>query len=367
MKAKEVIEQLTLDAFMVSPEATEGPGNVQAEEVTEEATKEPETPDNDYFVENKETGKIELYFDKSTYMALDDKQKAEIKSNFLFSRKTGAWISRCKFPRLSWPRKIAEDLGLADAGKVGERLTFEEQQERKAERAEARADRYEAKADKAAAKGKALQAPIDRMHGDIAFFTQPNINTSAGRAFTRKRNRMWESWERGMDEFRKSEYYRERAEIARKREEVPTRGFCQRRIDEANKDIRALTKNIKAYSEKLEKMQNGEPIYNCWGEVIENPDPDNYAAEIDRWEEMLKAAIEKAAYYDALIQLQGGIIDRKTLKPGQLLIVERWGKVRYIKGGPKNFTFEFLQPNMTYANGQPMQGQASYAEIKEVC
>lgn len=44
------------------------------------------------------------------------------------------------------------------------------------------------------------------MHGDIAFFTQPNINSSAGRAFANKR--MFAAYERGFEEFKKSEYYR---------------------------------------------------------------------------------------------------------------------------------------------------------------
>ena len=373
-------EQITLDLFFTAATegTTEAPETVetaQPEEVPAEDPEEPETateaadtiPDSDYFIENKETGKIELYFDKETYLALDDAQKEKIKGNFLFSRRSGAWISRRKFPNLFWPRKVAEDLGLTDAGATGSRLSFEEQQEQKIQKAENRADRYEYKAAKAAAECERLQAPINRMHGDIAFFTQPNINTSAGRAFTRQRNKMWESFERGFEEFRKSEYYQHRAEIARKAKEIPTKGFCQRRIEDANKDIRALTKNIKAYSEKLEKIQNGEPIYNCWGEVIENPDAERYAAEIDRWNEMLEAAIDKAAYYDALIQQQGGIIDRKTLKPGQIVDVERWGRVKYIKGGPKNFTFEFLESHMKYADGSPMIGQAAYAEIKAVC
>ena len=53
------------------------------------------------------------------------------------------------------------------------------------------------------------------MRGDVAFFTQPNINSSAGRAFSNRRNKMFAAWEKGFDEFKKSEYYAERAEAAR--------------------------------------------------------------------------------------------------------------------------------------------------------
>ena len=143
-----------------------------------------------YFIENKETGKIELHFDKEKYMSLSNDDKSTIKSNFLFSRRSAAWVSRCKFPHLYRPREIALNLGLEDKGTTGERLSFEDQENRRIEKAERRADRYEYKAEKAEQRAEQLQAPINRMHGDIAFFTQPNINTSAGRAFTNKRNRM---------------------------------------------------------------------------------------------------------------------------------------------------------------------------------
>ena len=49
-----------------------------------------------------------------------------------------------------------------------------------------------------------------------------------------------------------------------------------------------------------------------------------------------------------------------------IINVEKWGKVRYLRGGSKNITFEFMQPHMTLADGSPMQGQVSYAEIKEI-
>lgn len=40
------------------------------------------TPEN-YFVHNRETGKLELHFDKADYDALDDAQKRSIKGAFV--------------------------------------------------------------------------------------------------------------------------------------------------------------------------------------------------------------------------------------------------------------------------------------------
>ena len=163
------------------------------------------TPDS-YFIRNRETGKLELHFDKADYDDLTDDQKREIKGAFLWGRRSGCWISRCKEPNLWRAEKIAKALGLADGGTTGERLSFAEQQERKAEKAERRAERFECAADAAEARGEALQKPINDMRGDIAFFTQPNINSSAGRAFTRQRERMFAAYESGFKEFNKSAY-----------------------------------------------------------------------------------------------------------------------------------------------------------------
>lgn len=286
---------------------------------------------NNYFIENLETGKIELHFDKSLYMALEESQKSQIKSNFLFSRYSSAWISRRKYPNLYGLKDLAKSLGLEDGGTEGERLSFEEQEQNRIARAERRADRYEYKAEKADKEGERLTAPIDRMHGDIAFFTQPNINTSAGRAFTRQRDRMWNSWERGMEEHHKADHYRDRAETARKSAELPAIDFCQRRIDEAAAAIRKLQK---------------------WT----TPDPDRIAAEQS-----------KIDYYTALIEQQGGIkYNKENINKGDLLKVKTWGLVKVVRTGPKNITFEFTASHMTYADGSPMQGKAAYSEILEV-
>ena len=67
-----------------------------------------------YFVLNRETGKIELHFEKSTYLALSDEQKSRIKSNYLWGRNSGCWISRSKWPNTSLAVQIAKEAGLDD-------------------------------------------------------------------------------------------------------------------------------------------------------------------------------------------------------------------------------------------------------------
>jgi len=316
---------------------------------------------NNYFIENKETGKIELHFDKAAYMALSEDQKRSIKSNYLFSRFSSAWVSRCKFPNLAYARRIAESLGLEDAGSTGERLSFQEQQEQKIERAERRADYYDYKSEKAEKDAERLQKPINDMHGDIAFFTQPNINSSAGRAFTNKRNKMWASWERGMEEFRKSEYYQDRAETARRAAEKPSKDFCQRRIDEAQSSIRKLTANIKEYEGYLEKLEKGEKLVNKYGWEV-NQDRESLERNIERWNDMLENAIGKAAYYDALLQEQGGVqFSKENIKPGYIVKLNRsWKGVVLVTGcGPKNIKYKEV-------DGSGFELSASYSEITEI-
>ena len=278
---------------------------------------------SNYYIRNKETGKLELHFDKETYMSLPDSDKQKIKSNFLFGRKTGAWISRCKFPNLYRAEEVAKALGLENRGVEGETLTFAEKQERKAERAEARADRYDGYSDNAEKRGEALQKPIEDRHGDIAFFTQPNINTSSGRAFTRQREKMWDAWERGFEEFKKSAYFADRAKTARETaktaKQPESKSFCERRIAEAEKTIRAQRKCLEVYEGYLKQIEETGIAKSAYGYEVSKEEALNY---IDRAEEIIEDAISKSIYYHEWIEKMGGIkFSKENVKPGYIIKV----------------------------------------------
>lgn len=316
-----------------------------------------------YYIFNRETQKIELHFEKEDYLALPEELKKEIHSNFLFSGKTNAWVSRTKFPNLWRAESVAQKLGLEDHGKVGETLTFAKQMERKAERAEARAARYEEKSGKAMERGEALQKPINDMHGDIAFFTQPNINTSSGRAFTRRREKMWAAWERGYEEFKKSEYFEERAAIARETAEQtkPTdKGFIVRRIKDAEKTIRAQKKNLESYYGKLERIEQGEVIKRIGSD---NPiTAEVVQSWIEKSELIMENAISKAIYYHECLEAVGGVaFSQENIKVGYTVDIERWGQCKVIATGKVNIAYEILTGG---ASG--MCGKANYGEIKSI-
>lgn len=311
-----------------------------------------------YYTLNQETQKLELHFDKATYAALDDSQKSQIKSNFLWGRRSGCWISRAKYPNTHNAERVARSLGLENAGKTGERLSFAQQMERKQERAEARAERYEARAEHAAERGAALQKPINDMHGDIAFFTQPNINTSAGRAFTRRRDKMLASFERGMDEFSKSEYWQERAAQARQTATgrgLDDRAFVLRRIEECKRDLRGLQRTVERCETILKQLDNGESV-SIYGREMT-------AEKAERWMEetldRMEATLDKLGFYQNRFDELGGCeYSSENIKPGYIVRVQRWGECRVTSTGPKNFTFLILRSAGALT--------APYAEIETV-
>lgn len=320
---------------------------------------EPAATPTNYFIINRETGKLELHFDKANYDALTITQKQTIKGSFVWGRKSGCWISRCKEPHLYHAKRIAESLGLADGGKTGERLSFAEQQQRKAERAERRADRFDHAADNAAARGEQLQKPINDMHGDVAFFTQPNINTSAGRAFTRRRDRMFAAFDRGFEEYRKSEYFRDRAEIARRtadQTELKDKGFIMRRIRECESAIRKLKKAVEAHEAVKQKIEQGTPVKRYSGALVTMD-------EVTEWLEsdldQMEAQLDKLGYYqDALDALGGVTFSQDNIKVGFVVKLSRWGACRVVATGPKNFTYQTGHDGIALT--------AAYAEIESI-
>lgn len=313
------------------------------------------TPDS-YFIRNRETGKLELHFDKADYDDLTDDQKREIKGAFLWGRRSGCWISRCKEPNLWRAEKIAKALGLADGGTTGERLSFAEQQERKAEKAERRAERFECAADAAAARGEQLQKPISDMRGDIAFFTQPNINSSAGRAFTRQRERMFAAYESGFKEFNKSAYYRERAAIAHNaaaQKGLQDKGFIGRRIAECETALRKLKKNVERYEGFKQQIEQGTTVQRFNGEPLSL---DTVNEWIETTLDRIEAQLDKLGYYqDALDALGGVEFSQENIKPGYIVKVKHFGACRVVSTGPKNITYQ------TGVDGVVLT--AAYAEI----
>ena len=256
---------------------------------------------------NLETTKIELHFEKSQYDTLTDEQKREIKSAFLWSSRGKCWVSRAKEPNLYRAKEVAKKLGFTEEQREGERLTYAEQLERQTERAEARADRYEGYAANAEERAARLQKPLNDMFGDTAFFTQPNINSSSGRAFTRQREKMYERYHKGFEEYRKSAYFQDRAQTAREsasQAQFENPRYLVRRIKECKKRCQEIEKSLVQYEETLHKLEQGEELKNTSGELIPI---ERIKSRIEYLLEQYEVAIDKQGYLENCLDRCGGL------------------------------------------------------------
>jgi hypothetical protein len=314
------------------------------------------------YIFNLETTKIELHFEKSEYDTLSDAQKKLLKSNFLWSRMGHCWVSRCKEPNLYRAKKAARELGFDEETRKGERLSYAGQLERKTERAENRAERYETYSKNADRRAERLQKPLSDMHGDIAFFTQPNINSSAGRAFTNYRNRLYSQYEKGFSEYRKSEYFLTKADTARDTAsgvEFKNKGYLDRRINECKKEIRNRQKNIVRYEGTLNALENGGQKNKHNGDPFTIAEVTSW---IERELELIEVAMDKEAYLLNCLDDLGGIaFNKDNIEIGYIVTVERWGVVEVIGKGSKNISFKILTGG---AAGDTLT--AAYAEIGKI-
>ena len=319
-------------------------------------------PSPRHYIFNLESTKIELHFDKSEYAAMTDEQKRELKGAFLFSGKGKCWVSRAKEPNLWRAKQVAEKLGFTGEQREGERLSYAEQLERQAERAEARADRYEGYAANAAGRAEQLQKPLNDMHGDISFFTQPNINSSAGRAFTNYRERLYNRYHKGFEEYRKSSYFLDRAETARgtaSQAQFSDPAYLDRRIKECQKEIRAREKNAVSYEKALTDIENGVERKKYSGEVIT---ADEVKGLLSRELELIEKAMDKQGYLEnRLDDLGGRRFSKENIKVGYIVSVKHVEQAEVISTGPVNIGYKVLT-----GGAAGMTLTAAYAEIKDV-
>lgn len=259
--------------------------------------------------------------------------------------------------------QIAEKLGLENEGKKGERLSYAEELERKAERAEARADRFEAYSDNAEKRGAQMQAEFNSYHGDIAFFTQPNINSSAGRAFTNRRQRILDRYEKGFDEYRKSEYFLERATTARSTADMAQLKnpvYLHNRIKEQNKRIRQLQKSVATIEDNIYRLEQGEEVKAWNGSLLTLEGQESRLGEaLDNME----YEIDKLAFFEnALDEIGGNRFSRDNVKPGYIANIKRSGRrCEILSAGPVNVTYKILD-----GGAAGMVLTAPYAAIIEI-
>lgn len=255
---------------------------------------------SNYFVRNLETGKIELHFAKSVYMALTQEKKAAIKSAFLWSKFAGAWVSRSS--RNNWrAESIAKDLGLEDHGEIGGRLSFAEQMEQKAERAEERADRMEERAERAGDEARQRFA-VARRIGDCIPLGQPIlVGHHSERGHRADLKRIDNSMRKGVEAYRKSQHYEARAEAARNtasQAQLGNTAYLERRIKENEKAERGLMNYVE--------------------QAIAKDKPD----WLDRLHPLLEEVRDKLAFFRERLEAAGGVqYGKHNVKPGDFVLI----------------------------------------------
>lgn len=315
------------------------------------------------YVLNQETQKIELHFEKSEYTALSDNLKKEIKSAFLWSGKAGAWVSRSKNNHYH-PIQIAKKLGLEDGGKEGERLSYAEELERKAERAEARAERFEQYSENAEKRAANLQADFNKYRKDWSWLTQPIIAGHSGsQAFARHKNKVMARYEKGIEEYQKSGYFQERAATARATADnakLKDKVYLHNRIKECNANLKKYRESIVNAENNLYRLQQGEELKSWSGTLLTI---EGQEERISNMLEKYEWEHDKLEFFENCLNELGGIqFSKENIKPGFIVNIKNSGRrCEIISAGPVNVTYKILDGG---AAGMVLTD--SYAAIVEI-
>lgn len=312
------------------------------------------------YIYNLETGKIELHFDKADYDNLSDESKKELKSNFLWSRRANAWVSRAKVPNLYYAKMVAEKLGFTGEERVGERLSFADQMERKTERAEKRAERYEQYADNAEKRGAELQRDFNERRGDIAFFTQPIIAGHSGsESFGKRRQRIFERYDKGSEEYRKSDYFREKAATAMRTAEnacLKDTSYLYNRIKECKASIKKIRNNIERYELIKAALESPKDYPNVYIGSYTLEKVDSY---LDDALELFEATADKQGYYENCLEEIGGFkYSKDNIKSGYIVKIKRYGLFKVLKANPTTIVAKSLNRSSII--------KFNYADITEI-
>ena len=316
------------------------------------------------YIKNLETGKIELHFSKPEYQALSDELKKEIKSSYLFSGIAKAWVSRSV--NNQWRAiQTAKKLGFTEEEKTGERLTFAEQLERKQEKAEHRAERYDQYADNAEKRAENFQADFNQYRKDWSWLTQPIIHGHSGsRAFGNHKAKVIARYEKGFEEYQKSDYYKERACTARataNNSKLQNKVYLVGKIKESNKQVKTYQDIVVKYEEALYKIQQGEELKNRSGEIL----TEIYIEQkIDDMLEKYEWEYDKLEFFEKCLKDIGGVqFSKDNIKVGYIVNIKRWGKCEIVSTGPKNIQFKILEGGAS--GGMLIDPYAAIVEILE--
>ena len=199
-------------------------------------------------------------------------------------------------------------------------------------------------AENAEARAKNLQAALNGHRGDIAFFTQPIIAGHSGsRAFANYRNKLYARYDRGYEEYKKSAYFRDKAETARQTAsggKLKDAIYLHNRIKECNITLKKLQANITAYENNLYRLNNGEELKTWRGDLMT---VEGQEQGIENQLEKYDYEAGKLEFFEGCMSDIGGVqFSKDNIKPGYIVEIKRWGRCRIEAAGPVNVTYTIL-------------------------
>jgi|GEM_PF-863166 len=204
-----------------------------------------------YFIHNLETEKLNIHTTKEFYRGLSDEKKKVIKNFCLWSRSGNCWVSKGKADNCYYLAKGLLDLGFENRGKNGERISFSEKVERQQERAENKADRADERAIKADHNGDALYARAKGMADHIPFGQPILVGHHSEKRDRNFRNQIHNTFGKAFSEMDKAKYYTEKAAGLRATASgaiYSNPAYLGRRIAEAETELRRFNRSLNGQS-----------------------------------------------------------------------------------------------------------------------
>lgn len=214
--------------------------------------------EQNYYVENLETGKLNVFTTKEFYDQLEPEKKKIFKNNCLWSRPQNCWISKGKAVNCGYLKRLFNDMNFENRGTVGERISFEEKVDREKARATDRAERSDSRAEKAEQKSDELYTRAKEMASVIPFGQPILVGHHSENRDRNYRNRIHNTFGKSFKEQEKAGYYKDKADAARhtaegKKYSNPV--YLLKKIRECQKDIRICERRLKGkfYSHSKEQ------------------------------------------------------------------------------------------------------------------
>jgi hypothetical protein len=179
-------------------------------------------------------------------------------------------------------------------------------------------------------RAETLQTDFNKYRKDWSWLTQPIIvGHSGSQAFKRHKDKVMARYERGFEEYKKSEYYQDRAATARSTAnnvKLTDKVYLDNKIKECNKEIKIYQDIIVKYEDALYKIQQGEVLKNRSGEVLTIDYIENRISDILEKYEYEQGKLE--FFEDCLSQIGGIGYSKENVKKGDLVKIRgSWGKV----------------------------------------